>query len=1225
MSVRRVSRRHAVASGVLFRAVMSASAGVMAWGTAMLVPAGEAHAQTTIWTGATNNLWFTNTNWSPNTVPSGAGTTVSFQGSTNTTILVGSNTTVGSFRFDSATPFTLNAGVSLSSLDLGAPTGNVVSVNGAGNATVNFRFAFGGTSTVSATGANLIAAGGGIVNASATVTIAPAANRTIQWGAPVGAPGNGTWTIGSGSRVRFVGPGSTTLNTLLNTVNNTSAVEVLGGTLSYLSGALNATTVSGTGVLRLFTTSGLTDRLTVGAGGTVENAAATSLTLGIPVNLDSGRIFGAQRVIFSGGLSVAGTTNTTPRIDSPVDFPGINVPVTFNVFAPADLELNGPLHGPSVTFSGAGAAVIRLMTGTSTGSTLLRINMASTQMVLGVESNSPILPGGTIAFTGTSTFLRAEPGIGRIRATIEHSAVSSYTLSTAGFAADDFVVTSAGTVTFSGGASITNDFTRVLNNGRINRSGVGNVIAASFVNNGLIQHQVAGHLNITDALTNNGAIFLNGTATLNAPVAFTNAGTTTLFGGVANVGSLANSGTIAIGGGTLNVNSLSNTGSISYTFGNISGTVTNSGSLTALVSPFAASYVHASPAASLSGTGGTAGLAGVSGTITFTGGATFNAETSLTAGALLRNAGSLPVTFNSDLNLNGGTLNAAPNSVFINNARVSGPGALHAPGTFVNLRTWTVDGRLSLAVNAIVSNAATFSVTSTGTLDLASATFFSNSGTFSLSDALVTGTGNIINRPGGLITGSGRISAPVNNQSGATLQPANGTLTLDANFTNAGLIRITPLAPLAGSGTISNIGRIQGDGSIANTVVQSGRIEPAGTLALAVPLAMAVSTSVIQLNPGSTLLLSSGFSGNQHLGILSLSGGTLDTNATPVTNTFFGSINGHGQLLTGSLRNSGSITLAGGTSLITGAVTNDAARTLRVQAGTAVFNSPVTNNGTISVLAGGNAVFAGSPNVGVPSSGGPGANAVQGTGSTSLSANTTAESDGITQSSLALAAGSVYTVTSREPTGVVSLPGRTSPASLSVLGSLSIAPTALLDLTTNDLIVRNGNVASLMSAVATWWNAGARNGAGLGSTSASAADFTTIAVFPNSADGGLSPFYDTYRGTLIGPADAVVRFAHLGDTNIDGIVDARDLANLIEGLSTNATGWHNGDLNYDGTVTGADYALFASAYAAYQAGSLPPLGAPGDAGSGQGGVVPEPSTALALLAPGAILLGRRRR
>lgn len=218
---------------------------------------------------------------------------------------------------------------------------------------------------------------------------------------------------------------------------------------------------------------------------------------------------------------------------------------------------------------------------------------------------------------------------------------------------------------------------------------------------------------------------------------------------------------------------------------------------------------------------------------------------------------------------------------------------------------------------------------------------------------------------------------------------------------------------------------------------------------------------------------------------------------------------------------------------------------------------------------------------------------------------------------------------SAEPTGHVESGGRTIVQNVPVFNSVSVTtdgmghPLGLVDITTNDMIIHNGDAASLDALAKSWWANGARNGTGLGTSAATAETFTTVAVFPNDANDGLGdPYYSTYGNLTLAPTDVIIRFAYMGDTNVDGVLNAADLAKIVEGASVGATGWQNGDINYDGIVDAADVALFLPALDAYNNG-LPTLGQIAGGGNGSGSV-PEP-TSLGLLLAAPMLMSRRRR
>ncbi|MFN4242218.1 MAG: beta strand repeat-containing protein [Tepidisphaerales bacterium] len=192
-----------------------------------------------------------------------------------------------------------------------------------------------------------------------------------------------------------------------------------------------------------------------------------------------------------------------------------------------------------------------------------------------------------------------------------------------------------------------------------------------------------------------------------------------------------------------------------------------------------------------------------------------------------------------------------------------------------------------------------------------------------------------------------------------------------------------------------------------------------------------------------------------------------------------------------------------------------------------------------------------------------------------------------------------------------------------VLGGLSIASTGYLDLGTNDLIVRNGNLSDLASAVRAWLIAdgGLPGSVGLGSSAAfytEAGAFATLAVYDNTGSSGQTVFTN-FNGILVGTSDVLVKYTYVGDTNLDGVVDASDISRILQALNNPALGgWAFGDTNYDGVV---DFTDLGRALAALR-GQGAPLGVPATIGGGS--PIPEPA-ALGVLAAGVPMLVRRRR
>lgn len=202
-----------------------------------------------------------------------------------------------------------------------------------------------------------------------------------------------------------------------------------------------------------------------------------------------------------------------------------------------------------------------------------------------------------------------------------------------------------------------------------------------------------------------------------------------------------------------------------------------------------------------------------------------------------------------------------------------------------------------------------------------------------------------------------------------------------------------------------------------------------------------------------------------------------------------------------------------------------------------------------------------------------------------------------------------------------------APQSVLVTGALDIQGT--LDLTNNDMVVRNGSESSLRAAVAAWWNGGLRNGttgliSSVGSTASGINELATLAVVTNSNGVG-SPLMGGFDGVAVTTTDVLVKYTYLGDANLDGKVTTTDIEAVIRGIRGQLTGWVNGDTNYDNVVNGDDLANVLIAYRlqglSFGDSNIAPSG--GTGGGTGGGAVPEP-TALGLLLAAVPMMRRRR-
>ena len=195
-----------------------------------------------------------------------------------------------------------------------------------------------------------------------------------------------------------------------------------------------------------------------------------------------------------------------------------------------------------------------------------------------------------------------------------------------------------------------------------------------------------------------------------------------------------------------------------------------------------------------------------------------------------------------------------------------------------------------------------------------------------------------------------------------------------------------------------------------------------------------------------------------------------------------------------------------------------------------------------------------------------------------------------------------------------------------VVGSLSVAGT--VDLSDNDLVVHNGDLAAVTALAARGFAGGTWAGGGL-TSSAAAADanhLTALGVVPNQTAAG-GTLYASFDGQPVAATDVLVRYTYYGDADLSGTVNAADYARVDDGFVNHLSGWANGDFNYDGVVDGSDYALADNAFNQQAGGVAAPaalVATPAADPAGGTTPVPEPAS-LAVVTIGAALLGRPAR
>ncbi len=337
-------------------------------------------------------------------------------------------------------------------------------------------------------------------------------------------------------------------------------------------------------------------------------------------------------------------------------------------------------------------------------------------------------------------------------------------------------------------------------------------------------------------------------------------------------------------------------------------------------------------------------------------------------------------------------------------------------------------------------------------------------------------------------------------------------------------------------------------------------------------------------------------------GILNLAGTTPLLTNTTGSNTINASLN---------LGNGTAIQVDGGTLAISPATANTvgtgvtatiaSGATLQLGGVGSSLSSAVsvTNNGTLAATAAGKVV-----------------GAITGSGSTTVTAaGATLTANHVRQGSLDIGAGNTVTVA---PNGTDS--------GVSQVTNLSIDATGKLDLTNNDLIVENGNLATLTAQLASGLDINGSYGNGPGITSSAFAnnvDFNTVLGIAANVELG----YTSFSGQTVDANDVLIKYTYYGDADLNGLVDtATDFDLYITGLTSGGSlgGWLYGDFDYNGVVDSAtDFDLYITGLTT-QGGPLLTAGGGGSSIT----AVPEPGS-LALLAVGvcgtSVLLRRRRQ
>lgn len=521
----------------------------------------------------------------------------------------------------------------------------------------------------------------------------------------------------------------------------------------------------------------------------------------------------------------------------------------------------------------------------------------------------------------------------------------------------------------------------------------------------------------------------------------------------------------------------------------------------------------------------------------------------------------------------------------------SGPGPLTLSGTNTHTGGTAIRGG-SLAIAAGSALPAGQNVTvAVGNLHLAAS---ATVGDLAFGDGVLVGARSVTGTPGSTLTVNGKISyvgtSPRSDpgliQVPVSLPAGQHLLDNPNDRFSTGQYDLVFSKPISGNGGIT----LQGNNLIVAltetnsytgpTIVNTGILFLGKTNSLPVTTSLQINGGTVLLNPGTTENGVTAGNFSQTVGALSGTGGAIVLGSATLTmnqslnTTFAGEISGGGSVvksglgtlnLSGNLAYTGNTTVSGGTLILGGSLN--------------------TGGGDVLLSSNGKIEFA---------------------RARAVTPVVVSQIDQLTVPSGSTAKVTLSTRTGGLQQGVL------------IVNRVSITG-GFVDLTNNDLIVRNQSVGLVRELVGIWSrSAGGLPGVvGLGSSEAFytvGGAFATLGVYDNSIAGQTLL---TYEGIPVQSTDVIVKYTYVGDTNIDGVVDAADLARLLRGMQGQGSGWNFGDVDHNGVVNFVDLGRTMAA--------LRGQGAPlGGSGLGGGGVIPEPSAA-GVLVGGVVLFGRRRR
>ncbi len=900
----------------------------------------------------------------------------------------------------------------------------------------------------------------------------------------------------------------------------------------------------------------------------------------------------------------------------------------------------------------SGNAALNVFSGTHTisgsqgvilnSTTELNVSGGASLAIANISGSNALISAGTVAISGTNTYSGAT------------TITSGTTTLTGSLATSDIAVSNGGTLNVNSGGTFTATPTATIDGTLNSTVSLG---LATATGNGTLA-MAAG---TTLSIGKDGQVDSNLTATITSPSAIT-----LLKTGDSNIYLISNafvggtspttnwSGNAQIDEGMLVVTTMENQLQVSR---NLTGSVLVNAGGTLGFQPTGGGINTFQNA--ISGNGKVRVLTGsqslvLSGANTYTGGTELESGTEVsgsfngTSGGLHGNISAVsgnPIAKLTLSNASGvgndftydGTFNDAGGSLRVN---FHTPGGVLAPNQrYVTLGgVNTMTGTLSLTkentsdIGAYVSiPAGTATFTGNPTLAIANGTIDWTQATDASLNSVITSSASIANittltndAAGRFIKrGAGNLTlASSSNIFGGILQVEAGTLTGSLptlGGSGAVITNATFVLDEAGSGTFTK--SISGSGLFTfaggGFVTLSGTNTHTGGTRVTGGSTLTASNNSLGGTSGGLILDNGTFNASNAIAARSLlqvsaAGGTIDHSVNQVS---FNGVTGYS--LAGNLSLNGSSTgalnLAGGAGPVTVApgstitVNGGAKLTIDATAGNPLQDSvtPANRVNVVNDSSIGFDVTAGSASVGN----------VSGTGDSNVAAGASLTANHVRQNALSIGAGSIATIRTN---------GGNS--GTSTVTTLSINPTGKLDLNDNDLVVDNGNLATLTAQLAAGLDINGTYGNGFGITSSAFANdpnFNTVLGIAANVELG----YTSFSGQTVDANDVLIKYTYYGDADLNGSVDtSTDFDLYITGLTSGGSlgGWLYGDFDYSGTVdSSTDFDLYITGLTSQ---GSPLLTAGG--GSNLVQAVPEPSTfvlgGLALLGFAGVGLRKRR-